>query len=231
MKFKDEFFIALNQWQKGWAEKQENKDIFSISLKAECNSIDEKYKIVTEPCYRKRFLHREELIDIIINDSKTEGITSWTTDVRFAELFKGKYRENAVTAAVFEHLPKREEVIVNINKLWKCKDFTRDLESFRKRNPEDTDAIFNFRDTQKEIVLEAPLKGSEICILSGKSSSFDDICNSINVPEIERPQLFKRLISDGAFIEEITYVKNEAARKAIQNTIRKFYDLLAGLKK
>jgi hypothetical protein len=33
MKFREEFFIALNQWQKGWAENQDKKNEFSVTLK------------------------------------------------------------------------------------------------------------------------------------------------------------------------------------------------------
>lgn len=231
MTFRDEFFIALNQWQKGWAEDQDTKNEFSITLKQECSLIDNKYKVVEGPCYRKRFIHRGELVDIILNDNKAEGVTSWTSDVRYAEFFKGKFRESAVSAAIFEHTPSDGQVIVNVNELWKCADFTKNLDDFKKRNPEQCDAIYHFKDTQKEVILEVPLRGSEICILSGKSSSFDDICDNVNVPESDRPRLFKQLIDGGAFIEEVTYVKDEAARNAVRNTVRKFYEMLENLKK
>jgi hypothetical protein len=231
MTFRDEFFIALNQWQKGWAEDQDTKNEFSISLKQECCLIDNKYKVIEGPCYRKRFIHRGELVDIILNDNKTEGVTSWTSDVRYAEFFKGKFRESAVSAAIFEHTPTDGQVIVNVNELWKCADFIKGLDDFKKRNPEQCDAIYHFKDTQKEVILEVPLRGSEICILSGKSSSFDDICDSVNVPEADRPRLFKQLIDGGAFIEEVTYVKDAAARNAVRNTVRKFYEMLENLNK
>jgi len=226
MKFNDEFFKALNRWQKGWSEDQEKKKEFTSALKKECETIDIKYKTVDCPCYRKRYLHQGELVDIIINDNKIEGVTSWTTDVRYAEFFKGLFRDGAVTAAIFEHIPKKGEVILNINKLWECEDFIKDIENFKERNPDECDAIYHFEDGQNEVILEVPLKGSEICILSGKSSPFDDICDSVNIPEEERPKVFKELIDNGAFIEEIRYVKDEAARNAIKNTIRSFYELL-----
>ena len=46
MTFRDEFFIALNNWQNGWAESQERKNEYAIPLKEECRQIDDKYKII-----------------------------------------------------------------------------------------------------------------------------------------------------------------------------------------
>lgn len=230
MLFKNDFFIALNNWQKGWKEDQETRSQFAISLKKECAILDIKYKIVKTNCYRKRFLHRGELVDIIYNNSKEEGVTSWTTDVRYTEFFKGKYRESAVTAAIFEHLPIQNEIILNINELWQCDDFIFQLDEYKKYNPENCDAIYNFKDVQGEVILEAPLRGSEICMLSGMSSPFDDICNSVNIPEDDRPRIFKQLIDDGAFIEEITFVRDDAARNAVRNTLIKFNELLQAVR-
>lgn len=227
--FRDNFFIALNRWQRGWAENQEQRLELSALLKDECAFIDEKYKTNDQPCYRKRFIHKGELVDILINDYKAEGVTSWTTDIRYAEFFKGKYRESAVTAAIFEHIPENNEIILNINELWKCDSFIMDLEKFSIKNPFDCEAIYNFKDFQKEILLEAPLKGSEICILSGISSPFDDLCSSMDIPEVNRPHLFQKLIRDGAFIEEVTYVKDENARNAVRNTVKLFFEMIENL--
>lgn len=226
MKFRNEFFIALNNWQKGWEENQETREQYALSLKTECDFLELKYKIVDTNCYRKRFLYRGELIDIILNNLKDDGITSWTTNIRYAEFFKGKYRPSAVTAVIFEHFPQQNEIILNINELWKCNDFISQLEEYKKLIPENCEAIYNFKDIQGEVILEAPMRGSEICILSGISSPFDDICNSANIPEEERPRIFKQLIDDGAFIEELTFVRDEAARKAVRNTIIKFNELI-----
>lgn len=211
-------------------KSRQKKWIFCY-IKEECSLIDEKYKVVNVPCYRKRFIHRGELVDIILKDNKTEGATSWTTDVRYAEFFKGLFRESAVTAAIFEHTPINGEVILNVNELWICENFIKEVEAFKMSNPDKCDAIFHFKDSQKEVILEVPLRGSEICILSGKSSPFDDICDSVNITEADRPKLFKQLIDGGAFIEEVTYVNDVAARNAVRNTVRKFYDMLENLKK
>jgi hypothetical protein len=164
------------------------------------------------------------------NNEKDEGFTSWTTDKAYAEFFKGKHRENAVTAAIFEHTPNRGEIILNINKLWECTHFITQLESFSQEHSDDCKALYHFKDIQGEVILNALLKGSEIYGLTGISSPFEDICNSANIPEVDRPKMFKQLIDDGAYIEEITYVKGEAAGNAINNTIWKFHELLESIR-
>jgi len=63
-------------------------------------------------------------------------------------------------------------------------------------------------------------------MLSAKSSPFDDICDKANIPEVDRPKEFKRLIDAGALIEEIRYIKDKFARSAVQNTVREFYKLI-----
>src|SRR5258708_6595827 len=106
MTFTNNFFIALNNWQRGWRENQELKVKYEANLKVECKHLDAKYKVVTETCYRKRFIIKGELVDIFYNNAKPEGLTSWTTDIKYAEFFKGKFRSEAVTAAIFEHKPE-----------------------------------------------------------------------------------------------------------------------------
>jgi hypothetical protein len=226
MTFSKEFFVALNNWQKGWNEDQSRKASCEQELKIQCEALDSQFKSVREKCYRKRFLVKGELRDIFYNNAKPEGLTSWTTDIRYAEFFKGKFRTDAVTAAIFEHTPTKSEVILNISELWKSPYFLTSLDTIGKVEPKVCDAIRHFKDFQKEVILEVPLKGSEIYALTGISSSFDDICTKASIPENERPATFKRLIDAGAYIEELTYVRGDAARNAINNAIWKFHEML-----
>ncbi|QCE42304.1 hypothetical protein [Psychroserpens sp. NJDZ02] len=230
MTFEKDFFIALNNWQKGWKEDPKLKLEFENKIIEACKNIPLKYKVCKDSCYRKRFIHKGDLVDIFYNNEKNEGFTSWTTDKAYAEFFKGKYKDNAVTAAIFEHKPKENEVILNINKLWECSEFEKQLKAFSIENIDDCKAIYHFKDIQGEVILNVPLKGNEIYGLTGISSPFDDICDSANISEEDRPKKFKELIDKGAYIEEITYVKGEAAKNAINNTIWQFHELLENIK-
>jgi hypothetical protein len=161
MIFTETFIEILNNWQKGWKEDQTTRAQLADILRTECSLIDPSFKEVTDFCYRKRFLHQGDYVDVLLRDSKHEGICSWTTDLTYAEVFKGIIKTDAAHAAVFEHRPTTSEVILNINKLWESVDFVSTLKAVNDRTPEKCAAIYNFKH-QGEVILEAPLKGSEI---------------------------------------------------------------------
>ena len=80
--------FALNDWQKGWKEDQFKREKLSKKLLAATKGLDDDFKKVASVCYRKRFLHKGELVDIILKDEKKEGVVSWTINQEFAERFK-----------------------------------------------------------------------------------------------------------------------------------------------
>ena len=119
MGFSDELMIALAEWQNGWNENQDKRQELASNLLKAVQNLDERFKRVSNPCYRKRFLHRGELEDIFLNDNKDEGVVSWTIHQEFAERFKGLLKDNAVSGAIFEHIPSENEIVVNIDELLK----------------------------------------------------------------------------------------------------------------
>jgi hypothetical protein len=145
-------------------------------------------------------------------------VASWTTDQRFAERFKGLARDGAVSAANYCHSPLPEEVIVNVGELWQCREFATDAQAFRERHPDDAKALFHFREGQSEVVLTAVLKGSEIVALSGAASPFDEVCDAEGIAEGERDALFRKLVEDGVYLNELRYTYS--AQDVIARTIR-----------
>jgi len=230
MIFSDTFFKSLNDWQNGWRENQETKNELASILEGECENLPAKYKEGNQTCYRKRFLHKGEMVDILMNNNKDEGITSWTSDIRFAERFKNLYREDAVTAAIFEHTATASEVILNISALWNCKIFHEEFEKFQEKEPESCTAISNFKNLQSEIVLKTPLRGSEIIALTGFASPFDELCERLNVPEESRDELYYKMIDEETYPLGVTYIKEENAKRAVQKTIMKFIEKINEMK-
>jgi len=222
MNIRDEFFVALNNWQKGWYEIQADKDKLAIPLKNECQLLDPKYRTVEVTCYRKRFLHEGEFVDIILKDKKDEGLASWTTDASIAEGFKGIYKEGG-RAAVFEHYPVGTEIIVNLEKLWECDDFISAFNNFKARYPSDSVAIDYYKTDQKEIILEVPLRASELCRIAGESSSYDDICDKAGIPEEHRDSEYKRLVTQGVRIQEIMLLGKKATQNVLKHIKEEFY--------
>ncbi len=170
------------------------------------------------------------MVDIVLKDEKHEGVTSWTLDEKFAERFKGLVRDGAVTAAIFARRPTQDEVVLNIAALWAHAGFVSAVESYAKRRGEKADALLNFCSLQGEVVLRAPLRGSEIKWLVGVSSPFDELCDRANIPENQRDELFRRMLRDGAKIGEPRYTPHGGAQRVLKRIITSFYAKLEKLK-
>src|SRR3989338_5704331 len=218
--FSDDFLKTLGAWQKGWKEDQSIRLQLADQLKNAVHHLPDSFKQVNQPCYRKRFLHQGELFEIIMVDEKDEGLTSWTIFQKYAENFKGLQRPSAVSAAIFEHTPTANEVILNICELWKSESFIQAAEEYKSKNGENANAIFNFKASQGEVVLSAPLKGSQIIALTGASSPFDELCDKAPIPEAEREEYFKKLIDFGQYPEILKYTSKEGAQRVIKNTVK-----------
>lgn len=229
MAFEFSFFRILNSWQNGWREDQDRKNELATLLEQECTKLPNTFKQVNQLCYRKRFLHNGEMVDILMNNSKDEGITSWTSDIRFAERFKELYKEGAVTAAIFEYLPPSDEVILNISSLWNDVVFQRDLAKFEKVEPSNCEAILNFKNLQSEVILKTPLRGSQIIALTGFASPFDDLCEKANIPLDKRDELYYKMIDEDTYPLGVSYIKDESAKRAVQGTIKKFFEKIHNL--
>jgi len=230
MKFSDELMFALASWQKGWRENQEERERLSCELLAAVQGLDRRFKRVSCICYRKRFLHHGELVDIVLKDEKNEGVVSWTTNQEFAEIFKGLQKSDAVSGAIFEHTPSNDEVVLNICELWEDADFVAAANQFKERHPTEAIPLFHFKDTQGEVVLTSPLKASEIIALTGASSPFDDLCDQAGIPESQRDDIFTKLVQSGHCPGELKYINRESAQRIIDNTIRKIYEKVLAYK-
>lgn len=220
--FGDEALEAIGAWQNGWREDQARREVLATTLTRVVAGLPEEFRSVSSECYRKRFIHKGELTDIILLDEKHEGVASWTTEKDYAERFKGLVRNDAITAAIFAHCPEPHEVVVNIAALWGSPEFIEAAESYRRRSAPFADALFNFNSRQGEVVLRVPLRGSEIKWLVGMSSPFDALCDEVGLPEEGRDDLFCRMLASGAKISEPRYTPEGGAQRALKNTIDEF---------
>lgn len=216
--------LALSNWQNGWRENQEKRELLSNELLSAVDGLEPRFKKVNSVCYRKRFLHNGELVDIILKNEKKEGVVSWTIDKEFAERFRDLQKEGAVSGAIFEHYPSDDEVVVNICELWKDSEFVKAANDFKVNYPEESKALLHFKDSQGEVILTSALKASEIIALTGASSPFDDLCDEIDIPDDQRDDLFRELVQSGQTPGELQYTSRESAQRIINNTIRKLYE-------
>lgn len=227
MRFSDDFLEVLGAWQRGWRENQDVRLELAEKLKKATKELSDEFRTVDEVCYRKRFLHHGEFFEIIMVDEKDEGLVSWTIDRQYAERFKGLYKPDAVSGAIFEHKPVKGEVVVNICALWDSDDFVNAATAYKVKNGKNADAIFYFKAVQGEVILSSPLKGSEIIALTGASSPFDELCDRLNIPQENRDGYFKQLVDLGTCPEELRYTSKEGTQRVIQNVIKIVEDKIA----
>ena len=221
MIFTNEFLIALGNWQRGWGEIQSVRERLADELERASADLPVEFRSVKGPCYRKHFLVKGELTDIVLRDVQHYGLMSWTLDIRFAEQFKGMMRDGAVSAAIFQHQPTAEEVIVDVTSLWQCEAFQTAVSALAEIKHSAAEALINFKDKQSEVVIKAPLRGSEIVALVGVSSPFDDLCDTKGIPEAERDRIFRSLMADGIYTGAPIYLSLQGAQNAISRTIQR----------
>jgi hypothetical protein len=217
--FNDGFLTSLSNWQRGWAERQSNRREIADKLISQCGKLPDEFREFKGLCYRKRFILRGEVVPILLNNDFFEGIASWSSNLNYAEGFKGIYREDSAFVAVFEHKPFPNEVVVNIISLWQNDDFKNAVKKFEKERPEDAKPLLNFKDSQSEIILRSTLKGNEIVNIVGTSSSFDEICDMALIPEKDRDKLSKDYAKNGIFIRMPIFAGIQPTKRAIQEAI------------
>lgn len=224
MRFTPDLLGAIGAWQRGWREQQDRRLELAERLEAACAALPPDFRTVSVDCYRKRFVHKGELVSLILEDHLDEGVVSWTTDFRFAERFKGLYRPEAVSGAIFRHAPPSPEVVVNIPALWQDVAFVGAARKYREDGGDHSEALFNFGTTQSEVVLRSPLKGSQIIALTGASSPFDEICDSEGIPENQRDDVFRKLIDQGMYPGEYRFLSEQGTRGVIDRIIRQMIE-------
>lgn len=225
MKFTRDFLAAVSSWQSGWAEDQDERLKRAEMLKEHCAGVSQQFKHAAGYCYRKRFLHSSELEDIIVNGSKDDGVTSWTRSEEYAKRFKGRFKETAVAGAIFRHSPKRKNIILNIKALWSEPEFVKAAQDFRTDDPQGAEGLFNFgpgKEDQDEVILDVPLRSSEIVALTGVSSPFDDLCDFLDIPEEQRLSELKRIQNLGHSPGQWVFAPTDSVQR-ILSTVREAY--------
>ena len=215
----DDFLEALGAWQNGWDTDQIRKKPIGVKLLAAAATLSARFKTAAgQTCYRKRFIHEGELTAVFADDQRDEGIGSWTFDLALARKIRGLISEDegAVTATIFKREPLDMEVVVNVPALWKDDEFIAAAESYRARGGANADALFNFlgKNDQNEIILTAPLQGSEILALVGTAKTFDEYCDWIGLPQDDRrDELFRLATKEGMTFGDVRYISDgQAAR-------------------
>lgn len=232
MTFSDRFLAALGGWQRGWREERDRRIALAKELiaAADDEGLAPRFRTSNAVCYRKRYLvpnnpeNGGDLGPLFLNGFIDEGLASWTTDEKFAQVFKDPLREGTFSA-VFAHTPLPGEVLVNIPELWADRAFQESVKTFADRSGNNADALLYFKFRQSEVVMDAKLDFDEVYSLCGKSSPFDVLCELAGLrTDDERDEFWRQLVEADTFPEDARWLSEDATRAILQRTRRKFLD-------
>ncbi|KVR11950.1 hypothetical protein WK11_03110 [Burkholderia ubonensis] len=216
MTFSRQFLDTLGEWKRGWGEDQTLRVKLAHRLLAEAAQLPAEFRTVGDRiCYRKRFLVKSDIVPLL-QGKLYDGVTSWTLDQSFAEIFKGYEREDAITATIFEHRPAPAEVVLNIAALWESQEFNNAVAAYRADNGAEAEAYAVIGARQSEVVLDAQLQYGEIIAFTGRSSSFDDLCAMAGIRLQDQDAAWRLLIDLGKQPETPRYVKPDRVKAILQ---------------
>jgi len=220
---------ALGLWQRGWREDKDERLALTAALQAAVANLPDlppEARQIPEWCYRKRFLvpnnpqNGGDFWPFFWDGEIIEGIVSWSTDYDYCKvIFKPDPRPGTV-ACVFRHRPAQAEVILNIAALWSRADFVEAADAFIARGGPAAMGLNHFRDTQSEIILNAPLTMDEVFAFCGQVPSLEQLCDAakINTPDDE-DELWRRLVAANYLPTMPYWLEQGAAQRAIDRAI------------
>ena len=229
--FSDKLLSAIGRWQRGWREDQPRRLEIGEELITVCSDLDLKFRTINSPCYRKRFIHSRDLIPFITRNL-IEGPASWTLDPKFAENFKGIERPDALMGTIFIKSPAPDEVIVNLDALWRDSNFQSAVDRYSAQGGSNFEALLHFKGTQREIVLQSHLLPEEIYAMSGRSSDFETLCEQAGInDENIRDKVWKDLVEDNIFPGDPKWINQAGALRVMNNVATRFSKLIEQYKK
>lgn len=210
------FSTPIGEWKPGWAEDQSSRELLAKKLKAEASKLPLQFRTVGDRiCYRKRFLVHGDIGPLLQGDLH-DGITSWTLDKDFADIFKGYERQGAITATIFEHRPSPSEVILNIAALWDSDEFKAAVASCQTGNGAQAKSYEIIGARQSEVVLEALLRYDEITVFTGRSSPFDELCAAAGIQPEDEDAAWRLLINLNKQPDTPRYVQPDKVKDILE---------------
>ena len=227
--YSDDFMSALGLWQRGWREDKDERLALTAALQAAVANLTDlppEARQVPDWCYRKRFLipnnpqNGGDFWPFFWEGEIVEGMTSWSTDYNYCKvIFKPDPRPGTV-ACIFRHRPTHAELSLNIAALWSRADFVEAADAIITRGGPAANGLNHFRDTQSEIVLNAPLTMDELFGFCGQVPPLEQLCDAagISTPNDE-DELWRKLVEADYLPTMPFWLEQGAAQRAIERAI------------
>lgn len=200
-----EFLQALNDWQLGGNKVTSEKR--GLELKKIASTLPPEFRTSSLACFRRIALGKNSVWDLIGENKLTEKISSWTFESQIALSFKGGVPKKGYQGAVFVTTPTLDNVILNIDKLYRDKEFQEAVKMQRPNIKHYSGGIGKYGPVQSEIVLEiSSVNKADLYALGGYSSDREALVKEAAF------QLFNRTPTD----EEKAYLLELSEKASIQ---------------
>jgi hypothetical protein len=227
--FPDAFLNALGAWQAGWCEEKDRRLELTARLREAIGAmppLPEEAMRAPPTCFRKRFLvpnnaqNGGDFWPFFWDGEIAEGVASWTTNYDYCKVIFKKNPRPGTIACIFRRKPRASEVVLNIAGLWTGDDFIKAAQLYIDRRGENFQGIRHFRDTQSEVILDAPLTMDDVIAFCGRVPSLDELCTtaSISAPEDE-DELWRKLVEENLLPTLPYWLEGQASQAAIENAI------------
>lgn len=231
IEFTNELLSAIAQWQKGtrW-DQDKRRDNVDLLIQASAY-LPVKYRTTdNQTCYRKRFLNNGELIPIL-EDGFIEGITSYSLSLLKAkEIASGELvNPDKTFCVIFSKIPKNDEVIINLNKLFKSNNFKNAVKRYKKIDEEKWKVLDNFQDKQQEVILKSKLHMSNVYQVAGKASTFEDFCDLLGIKEDDQEQFHSTSIGKKIlkYEDQYQFASVKGTQKALDSVKIRLNEILS----
>lgn len=235
-----DFLSALGAWQNGWGEDPVRRMEITQRLQSAISNASLPAEAFAAPdvCFRKRYLvpnnpqNGGDFWPFFWDGEIDEGVASWSLDYQYCKtIFKIDPRAGEL-ACIFARKPARSEIVLNIAGLWGREDFSQQATSYIDSGGEHAAALNRFKDSQGEVVLNAPLLMDEVRGFCGKVPELEALCTAAGISRpSDEDDLWRRMVEKGLLPFDLYWLEDAAAQRAIDRALEVIQDRLRSLVK
>lgn len=160
---------AISDWQHGGDEAMKRKR--GKKLKTLSANVDERFRQVGGPCYRRVALDKFYVSEMGEKLKVKETISAWTSSLGVAKTFKDGVPPGGWQGVIFETRPHPDEIVLNLAKLYGNVGFRAACDDQKHRIKGFSSGIGEYADSQKEVILEMDeIAIGSVHLLGGYSS-------------------------------------------------------------
>jgi hypothetical protein len=167
---------AINDWQRGGSAKQKKQR--GQALKEAAVELEPQFRRTSLVCFRQIALDKGHLWKLGDRLHLAETVSAWTQSTEVATTFKGGVPAvgQGYVGVIFMHAPNSDEIVVNLDALYRDREFRSAIDANRDSIQGFADGIAKYGDSQAELVLDVgsiPL--SDVYAFGGHSSSREEL--------------------------------------------------------